>query len=89
MVVLGGVVPRQDYQFLLAQSVSAVFGANVLDAARDPRLDAGHAKGPFSNRPIWLQAWLQSLCESSSRQGCVVAMGWSYQRFRASGAPFR
>jgi methylmalonyl-CoA mutase len=36
IVVVGGVVPRQDYQFLLDSGVSAVFGpgTNVLDAAR-------------------------------------------------------
>ena len=36
IVVVGGVVPRQDYQFLLDHGVSAVFGpgTNVLDAAR-------------------------------------------------------
>ncbi|GAA2827556.1 methylmalonyl-CoA mutase [Aminobacter aminovorans] len=36
IVVVGGVIPRQDYQFLLDHGVSAVFGpgTNVLDAAR-------------------------------------------------------
>ncbi|MBL8575593.1 MAG: methylmalonyl-CoA mutase [Mesorhizobium sp.] len=36
IVVVGGVVPRQDYQFLYDSGVSAVFGpgTNVLDAAR-------------------------------------------------------
>ncbi len=36
IVVAGGVIPRQDYQFLLDSGVSAVFGpgTNVLDAAR-------------------------------------------------------
>ena len=36
IVVVGGVIPRQDYQFLLDCGVSAVFGpgTNVLDAAR-------------------------------------------------------
>ena len=36
IVVVGGVVPRQDYQFLLDHGVAAVFGpgTNVLDAAR-------------------------------------------------------
>ena len=36
IVVVGGVVPRQDYQFLIDSGVSAVFGpgTNVLDAAR-------------------------------------------------------
>jgi methylmalonyl-CoA mutase len=36
IVVCGGVVPRQDYQFLLDHGVAAVFGpgTNVLDAAR-------------------------------------------------------
>jgi methylmalonyl-CoA mutase C-terminal domain/methylmalonyl-CoA mutase N-terminal domain len=36
LVVVGGVVPRQDYDFLLQHGVSAVFGpgTNVLDAAR-------------------------------------------------------
>ncbi len=36
IVVVGGVVPRQDYDFLLENGVSAVFGpgTNVLDAAR-------------------------------------------------------
>jgi methylmalonyl-CoA mutase len=36
IVVVGGVIPRQDYQFLLESGVSAVFGpgTNVLDAAR-------------------------------------------------------
>jgi methylmalonyl-CoA mutase len=36
IVVVGGVVPRQDYQFLYDHGVSAVFGpgTNVLDAAR-------------------------------------------------------
>jgi methylmalonyl-CoA mutase len=36
VVVVGGVVPRQDYQFLLDHGVAAVFGpgTNVLDAAR-------------------------------------------------------
>lgn len=36
IVVVGGVVPRQDYQFLLDNGVAAVFGpgTNVLDAAR-------------------------------------------------------
>ncbi|MEO3386210.1 methylmalonyl-CoA mutase [Mesorhizobium sp. CAU 1741] len=36
IVVVGGVVPRQDYQFLLDSGVAAVFGpgTNVLDAAR-------------------------------------------------------
>ncbi|MRX37568.1 methylmalonyl-CoA mutase [Aminobacter sp. MDW-2] len=35
VVVVGGVVPRQDYQFLLDHGVAAVFGpgTNVLDAA--------------------------------------------------------
>ncbi len=33
---VGGVVPRQDYQFLFDHGVAAVFGpgTNVLDAAR-------------------------------------------------------
>ncbi|MGX8014176.1 methylmalonyl-CoA mutase (plasmid) [Mesorhizobium sp. ORM8.1] len=36
IVVAGGVIPRQDYQFLLDHGVAAVFGpgTNVLDAAR-------------------------------------------------------
>jgi methylmalonyl-CoA mutase len=36
VVVVGGVIPRQDYQFLLDHGVAAVFGpgTNVLDAAR-------------------------------------------------------
>ncbi|MCF3643217.1 methylmalonyl-CoA mutase family protein, partial [Rhizobium sp. TRM95111] len=36
IVVCGGVIPRQDYAFLLDHGVSAVFGpgTNVLDAAR-------------------------------------------------------
>lgn len=36
IVVVGGVIPRQDYQFLLDCGVAAVFGpgTNVLDAAR-------------------------------------------------------
>ncbi|MGO7335628.1 methylmalonyl-CoA mutase [Rhizobium leguminosarum] len=36
IVVVGGVVPRQDYDFLLENGVSAVFGpgTNVLEAAR-------------------------------------------------------
>jgi methylmalonyl-CoA mutase len=36
IVVVGGVVPKQDYQFLMNNGVSAVFGpgTNVLDAAR-------------------------------------------------------
>lgn len=36
IVVVGGVIPRQDYQFLLDSGVAAVFGpgTNVLDAAR-------------------------------------------------------
>ncbi|MEI9402561.1 methylmalonyl-CoA mutase [Mesorhizobium argentiipisi] len=36
VVVVGGVIPRQDYQFLLNHGVAAVFGpgTNVLDAAR-------------------------------------------------------
>jgi methylmalonyl-CoA mutase len=36
LVVVGGVVPRQDYQYLYEQGVAAVFGpgTNVLDAAR-------------------------------------------------------
>ncbi|MBP1849101.1 methylmalonyl-CoA mutase [Rhizobium halophytocola] len=36
IVVVGGVVPRQDYDFLLESGVSAVFGpgTNVMDAAR-------------------------------------------------------
>ena len=36
IVVVGGVIPRQDYQFLFDHGVSAVFGpgTNVLDAAR-------------------------------------------------------
>lgn len=36
IVVVGGVIPRQDYQFLTDQGVAAVFGpgTNVLDAAR-------------------------------------------------------
>ncbi len=36
IVVVGGVVPRQDYKFLLDHGVAAVFGpgTNVLDAAR-------------------------------------------------------
>jgi methylmalonyl-CoA mutase len=36
IVVVGGVVPRQDYQYLLDHGVAAVFGpgTNVLDAAR-------------------------------------------------------
>ena len=36
IVVCGGVIPRQDYAFLLDRGVSAVFGpgTNVLDAAR-------------------------------------------------------
>jgi methylmalonyl-CoA mutase len=35
VVVVGGVIPRQDYDFLLENGVSAVFGpgTNVLDAA--------------------------------------------------------
>ncbi len=36
IVVVGGVIPRQDYEFLLQNGVSAVFGpgTNVLEAAR-------------------------------------------------------
>jgi methylmalonyl-CoA mutase len=36
IVVVGGVVPRQDYEFLMENGVAAVFGpgTNVLDAAR-------------------------------------------------------
>ncbi|MHA7967909.1 methylmalonyl-CoA mutase [Rhizobium sp. CAU 1783] len=36
IVVVGGVIPRQDYDYLLEHGVSAVFGpgTNVLDAAR-------------------------------------------------------
>jgi methylmalonyl-CoA mutase len=36
IVVVGGVIPRQDYDFLLESGVSAVFGpgTNVMDAAR-------------------------------------------------------
>ncbi|CAN7437697.1 methylmalonyl-CoA mutase [Rhizobium sp. LjRoot30] len=36
IVVVGGVIPRQDYQYLLDNGVSAVFGpgTNVLEAAR-------------------------------------------------------
>ena len=36
IVVVGGVIPRQDYEFLLENGVAAVFGpgTNVLDAAR-------------------------------------------------------
>nr|WIE91259.1 methylmalonyl-CoA mutase [Mesorhizobium sp. WSM4875] len=36
VVVAGGVIPRQDYQYLLDEGVAAVFGpgTNVLDAAR-------------------------------------------------------
>jgi methylmalonyl-CoA mutase len=36
IVVVGGVIPRQDYQYLLDHGVSAVFGpgTNVLEAAR-------------------------------------------------------
>ncbi|MGB3388437.1 MAG: methylmalonyl-CoA mutase [Pseudaminobacter sp.] len=36
VVVVGGVIPRQDYRFLLDHGVAAVFGpgTNVLDAAR-------------------------------------------------------
>ncbi|WP_284757135.1 methylmalonyl-CoA mutase [Agrobacterium sp. fls2-241-TYG-188a] len=36
IVIVGGVVPRQDYQFLLDSGVAAVFGpgTNVLEAAR-------------------------------------------------------
>ncbi len=36
LVVVGGVIPRQDYEFLLQNGVSAVFGpgTNVLEAAR-------------------------------------------------------
>ncbi|GLS34929.1 methylmalonyl-CoA mutase [Mesorhizobium tianshanense] len=36
MVICGGVVPRQDYEFLLDNGVAAIFGpgTNVLDAAR-------------------------------------------------------
>ncbi len=36
IVVVGGVIPRQDYDFLLGKGVSAVFGpgSNVLEAAR-------------------------------------------------------
>jgi len=35
IVVVGGVVPRQDYQYLMDHGVAAVFGpgTNVLDAA--------------------------------------------------------
>ena len=36
IVIVGGVIPRQDYQFLKEAGVAAVFGpgSNVLDAAR-------------------------------------------------------
>jgi methylmalonyl-CoA mutase len=36
IVVIGGVIPRQDYQHLLDAGIAAVFGpgTNVLDAAR-------------------------------------------------------
>ncbi|GAJ96990.1 methylmalonyl-CoA mutase [Agrobacterium rhizogenes] len=36
VVIVGGVIPRQDYEFLLQHGVSAVFGpgTNVLEAAR-------------------------------------------------------
>ncbi len=37
IVIVGGVIPRQDYDFLLQSGVAAVFGpgTNVLDAAND------------------------------------------------------
>jgi methylmalonyl-CoA mutase len=36
IVVVGGVIPKQDYQFLFDHGVSAVFGpgTNILEAAR-------------------------------------------------------
>jgi methylmalonyl-CoA mutase len=36
IVVVGGVIPRQDYQYLLDKGIAAVFGpgTNVLDSAR-------------------------------------------------------
>ena len=36
IVIVGGVIPRQDYEFLLNHGVAAVFGpgTNVLEAAR-------------------------------------------------------
>jgi methylmalonyl-CoA mutase len=36
IVVCGGVVPRQDYQFLLDNGVAAIFGpgTNVMEAGR-------------------------------------------------------
>lgn len=36
VVVVGGVVPRQDYQYLIDHGVAAVFGpgTNVMDAGR-------------------------------------------------------
>ncbi|OMQ42887.1 hypothetical protein BKP54_21675 [Ensifer sp. 1H6] len=36
IVICGGVIPRQDYEYLMDNGVSAVFGpgTNVLDAAR-------------------------------------------------------
>jgi methylmalonyl-CoA mutase len=36
IVVVGGVIPRQDYQYLLDNGVAAVFGpgTHVLEAAR-------------------------------------------------------
>ena len=36
IVIIGGVIPRQDYEFLLQSGIAAIFGpgTNVLDAAR-------------------------------------------------------
>ncbi len=36
IVIVGGVIPRQDYEFLMDHGVAAVFGpgTNVLEAAR-------------------------------------------------------
>jgi methylmalonyl-CoA mutase len=37
LVVCGGVIPRQDYEYLIERGVAAVFGpgTHVLDAARN------------------------------------------------------
>ena len=50
IVIIGGVIPRQDYDFLLRNGVAAVFGpgTNVLDAANDV---ISLLEGRRTNRP--------------------------------------
>jgi methylmalonyl-CoA mutase len=50
IVICGGVIPAQDYDFLMSAGVKAIFGpgTNIPDAARDVLRLIREARGPVA-----------------------------------------